>query len=303
MAQNLADGQLAASTSTLLGAAPPAARRRAVDVKLYNTSSSSTETVTMTVSVNGGTARTLLRIDLAPYETLQVDNLALDDADVLAGYTDTASTVNYVVSHGSGGPYDVRVLDANGAFKQVASALSRSSLALEGAAAHAVPLVGPLRVWDAVATVLPATAANDDLGLITNTWGTSAPTVEGGDSKAATTTRYARFQFAVPVEYAAGEAITLRVNAGMKTTVSDTTATLDAEVYRAAAPGTDVCATAAQSINSLTAADKDFTVTPTDVVPGDVLDVRLAVAVVDGATATAVIGQINRITFLMGTRG
>ena len=166
---------------------------------------------------------------------------------------------------------------------------------LQAVVQHVVP-VTDLRVWDAVQTLLPATPATDDLGLIVNTFGTTAPTVETGDLKAAgATTRYARFQAQVPNNYVAGAAITLRLNAGMKTTVADTSATIDAEVYRAIAPSTDICATAAQSINSLTAANKDFTITPTDVVPGELLDIRLAVAINDGATGTAVIGQVNSV--------
>lgn len=161
---------------------------------------------------------------------------------------------------------------------------------------HAVPLT-TLRVWDAPQTNLPGTSANDDLAIVYNTHLTGAPTIETSDLKAAgATTRYAWFEFAVPDNYVAGKAITLRVNAGMKTTVADTTATLDAEVVRQAAPSTDICATAAQSINSLTAADKDFTITATSVVPGELLMCRLAVAVNDAATGTAVIGQLNSIS-------
>jgi len=156
-----------------------------------------------------------------------------------------------------------------------------------------------LRVHDAPSTVLPAAAASDDCGVVNNTFLTGAPTVEGMDSKAASLTQYARFQFPVPAEYRAGQTITLRVNAGMKTTVSDTSATLDCEVVRTAAPSVDLCATAAQSINSLTAANKDFTITPTDVVAGDILDVRVTLAVVDGSTGTAVIAKINKISMLL----
>lgn len=156
------------------------------------------------------------------------------------------------------------------------------------------------RVWDAIQTVIPGTAASDDLAIINGTFLTSAPSIKSSDSKAATTTQKTRFLFPVPVNYVAGSALTLRLNAGMVTTVSDTSATIDAQVARVAAPTVDVCATAAQSINSLTAANKDFVITPTNVVAGDILDVVLTVAIVDGATATAVIGQINTATFIAG---
>lgn len=159
------------------------------------------------------------------------------------------------------------------------------------------------RVWDAPQTVIPGTPANDDLGLIDNTFGAAAPTIETGDVKTTTVTRKTRFQFAVPVEYVAGQTITARINAGMKTTISDGTATVDVECVRQAAADTDICATAAQSINNLVAADKDFTITPTDVVPGDILDVVLSVAIADTATGTAVIGQINTVELLLDVKG
>jgi hypothetical protein len=161
-----------------------------------------------------------------------------------------------------------------------------------------------LRVWDAPSTVAPATGGNDDLGVYNNTFLTGAPTVETGDVKAGgAISRKIRFQFPVPVEYVAGETITLRLNAGMKTTVADTSATIDAEVVRAAVPNTDICATAAQSINNLVAADKDFTITPTNVVPGDILDCVITIATNDAATAGAVIGKLNSIAVLMDVKG
>jgi len=160
------------------------------------------------------------------------------------------------------------------------------------------------RVWDAPSTVAPATPATDDLGVIDNTFLTAAPTVETGDLKdAGATTRKTRFQFAVPPEYVAGQTITLRANAGMKTTVASVSATIDFQAVRQAAPDADVCATDAQSINSLEADDFDFTITPTDVVPGDVLDCVCSVAVNDSGTGTAVIGQINSVALLLDVKG
>jgi hypothetical protein len=173
----------------------------------------------------------------------------------------------------------------------LAGSVARASIVQQDLVAFPIPL-STLRVWDAPATnVVATTGANDDLALVYNTFGTAAPTVESGDSKAATTTRRVGFQIAVPECYVAGETATMRLKAGMKTTVSDTTATIDLEVYRCAAPTVDICATAATTINSLTAANKDFTLTPTNLVPGEMLDCRVTIAIVDGATGTAVIGQ------------
>lgn len=183
----------------------------------------------------------------------------------------------------------------------ITGTLSAATLAFSGSQTFPIPQES-LRVWDAIATLPVTSGANDDLALVYNTLGTAAPSVESGDSKAASTTRRIGFTFRVPPQYTAGDTVTLRLNAGMKTTVSDGTATIDAEVYRMAAPTVDVCATNAQSINSLTAANKDFTITPTNVVPGDVLDVRITIAIVDSATVTAVIGKWNPHSsgFLLG---
>lgn len=169
---------------------------------------------------------------------------------------------------------------------------------------YVVPL-SDLRVHDAPATNLPGTAANDDLGFVTGTIGTAAPSVQSGDGKATTIARYARFQFALPPEYVAGESVVLKMTA-KTSTVSDTTSTLDAVIYevsKAGAAGSDLCATAAQSINSATAAEKSYTVTATGLSPGDVLDVRIHVAIEDGATGTPVVATISDIRFTLGCRG
>ena len=111
----------------------------------------------------------------------------------------------------------------------------------------------------------------------------------------------------LPHNYVAGETVTIRLRAGMKTTVADTSATVDVQAFKSnnegAVDGSDLCATAATTCNSLTPADKDFTITPTTLSPGDWLDVRIAIATNDGATAGAVIGFIGRAQLLCDTKG
>lgn len=140
------------------------------------------------------------------------------------------------------------------------------------------------------------TATTSILGLIDNTYLTGAPSAETTDLKAATASPKGRFLFAVPPNYSAGTSLTVTLNAGMKTTVSDTTATIDVQCVRQAAPTVDICATDAQSINSLTASNIAFTLTGTNVIPGDILDIMVTVAILDSATATAVIGKLNKTT-------
>lgn len=146
------------------------------------------------------------------------------------------------------------------------------------------------RVWDAIQTAIGA-AGNDDLGITTGTFGTASPVITAGDVKAANVTRYARQIIRLPDDYVAGTDLTLRFLAGMVTTVSDGTATLDVSAHRTVGDGTvgaDLVTTNAQSINSLTAANKDFVVAGATLLPGDQLDIRIVIAAVDTATGTAV---------------
>jgi hypothetical protein len=163
------------------------------------------------------------------------------------------------------------------------------------------------RVWNALATNLPGTAASDDLGIYGDTFGTNSPAIQTGDLKnAGATTRYARCSFSLPHNYVTGETVTIRAHAGMVTTIASASATVDFEVYRSDDEfgiGSDICATAAQSINSLTDADKDFIITAATLAPGDTLDIRMAVAVSDTATGTAVIGSIGAVTVLLDCKG
>jgi len=164
-----------------------------------------------------------------------------------------------------------------------------------------------LRVWDAIATNLPGTAATDDLALSGGTFGTSSPVVSAGDLKAAgATTRYARFQMKLPECYETGETVTISISAGMVTTVADTSCTVDVECYKLdkiGGIGSDLCATAATTINSLVFAAKAFTITPSGLVAGDVFDVRIAIACTDAATGTAVTPTIAAIDLLCDIKG
>jgi hypothetical protein len=164
-----------------------------------------------------------------------------------------------------------------------------------------------LRVWDAMQTNLPGTAANDDLALVGGTLGTGAPTIQAGDLKAAgATTRYARFSVAIPECYEDGETLNLVLSAGMTTTVADTSCTVDVQAYlhdKIGGVSADLCATSAQSINSLTFADKSFSITETTLVRGGVLDVRVAITCTDAATGTAVIPTIANIDVACDIKG
>lgn len=162
------------------------------------------------------------------------------------------------------------------------------------------------RVWNAYNTVLPGTSADDDLALIAGTFGTNTPMIKSRDLKTLSTSLYARTTYTLPAEYDAAQAFTIRVKGGMETTVAGTSCVVDIECYKSNGEGglgSDLCATAAQSINSLTLANKDFTITPTGLAAGDKFDIRLTVTVVDGATGTTVTAAIGAVQALVTVKG
>lgn len=178
---NLANGQLAATATTILGASSgsPSSGRHNVSVILYNTSASSQETVSLTVSYNGSTARTIAHAVLAAKETLIVSNLPMDPADILAGIATDATTVDYVVTEAPGGPFSVVSLDANGAVKGSASGTA-GNLSTAGSLTIGTTLTGPIGASTAgagtttadagvlpagTAFILPTTGANGTVGV------------------------------------------------------------------------------------------------------------------------------------------
>ncbi len=163
------------------------------------------------------------------------------------------------------------------------------------------------RVWDAMQTNLPGTSATDDLALVGGTFGTAAPSIQTSDMKAlGSVTRKARMSVRLPHTYVAGQSVTIRAKCGMITTVADVAATIDFSAYRAGDDltiGSDLVTTAAQSINSLTYADKDFVLDAATLAPGDTIDIQMSVLVNDAATATAVIACVGGVELLLDVKG
>ena len=183
--------------------------------------------------------------------------------------------------------------------------IARSSLVQDDLQNYVIPF-RDWRIADNLSSLLPATAASDDLGMDGETFGTETPFLVTSDAKATTVTQYGRFQFALPPEYVSGQSVRIQVKAGMKTTISDGTATVDFQVYESdddGGVGADLCATAAQSINSLTQATLNFNITATSLAAGDLLDCRMTVAITDSATSTAVLGKVSRCSVLADIKG
>lgn len=183
----------------------------------------------------------------------------------------------------------------------------RTELRQEDLAVYPVRL-SDFKVWDNQASNLPNAGAADDLGIYTGTWGTHAVKLSSGDVKAAgAVTRRAAITLQLPVEYVAGESIKIRVSGATETTVADVSSTVDVEAFLVGRDGTidgaDLVTTAAQSINATAFADKDFTVDPTTLAPGDELFIRVTLASNDAATVGAVQPSIGAVELLCDIRG
>lgn len=170
-------------------------------------------------------------------------------------------------------------------------AIPRSDLSQDAEMLQPLNL-GNWRVFDALQTVLPGTAASDDLGIVGGTHGTNFPFISTGDVKAAGCTRKARFVTSIRAEFVREGSLFIRARAGMVTTVADVSATIDFSVFKAGGAvvsGSDLVTTAAISINSLDWDDYDFAFNSAGLIESDELDILATIVVADSATATAVI--------------
>lgn len=186
--------------------------------------------------------------------------------------------------------------------------INRSDIVQETLAKYAIPWTS-WRIWDAFHTNLPGTPLTDDLGLVGGTFATNAPSLQTEDHKSAgAVNNYARCMITLPPEYVAAETVEIRFECGMKTAISDGTATLDCIVHESDLDDTvssDLVTTSAATMNTLvpTMTTIDFTVTATALVPGDILDIRIQTAINDGAGGTPVIGFIGGAWLLCDIKG
>ena len=207
-------------------------------------------------------------------------------------YTLTANTTAY---------FHTLFSSWNPATGSLPTSLLGSVLGATTSAVSEVVTVDKYRVWDAWATNLPGTAATDDLGLVTlgstvaTDWAAAVQTADM-DNNDAVVPYYAAFEYVLPPNYVSAGAVTIVANSGMITTVADVSCTIDFEVFEYGAPTTDLCATAAQDINSLTPGNDTFTITATDLVAGDKIYGRMTIAGRDNTAAGVTIGRNNKLT-------
>lgn len=170
---------------------------------------------------------------------------------------------------------------------------------VQGSKTQHIPLPA-FRIWNSLDTQLSATPASaDDLAHVIGTFLTDAgyiTTTAQTPGDANPVVSYARLVYAVPSNYQAGSAISLVV-VWSRPDAAATSMTLDAEVVREAAPTVDINSTAAQDINAAASGTATFVLTPTNIVPGETLNIRLNItAVSNGASYEGRITSV-RLTY------
>jgi len=160
---------------------------------------------------------------------------------------------------------------------------------------YTVPLTS-IRENDLTALGTAASAAK--FGLVAGTHGTASPALVSEAANANSKTDTCRLQFSVPGGYTAAQNLTVTIHAHVDTTPLTVACTLDVQAYESTGEkgiSADICATAAQDINSATWADKSFTITGTDLVAGDVLDIELTVVANDTGGAVNKAAELGKI--------
>ncbi len=135
-----------------------------------------------------------------------------------------------------------------------------------------------------------ALAASETAGDFFRQVGTNQLYIQGEASQNETEASVGWLEFTLPSNYVAGGAITLRAVVDVTGTGTLGTCTIDFEARLSdadGAVGSDLVTTAATAV-SATAGAKDFTVTPTDLVAGDKLVVKVT-------TSIAETGNVNPI--------
>ena len=176
------------------------------------------------------------------------------------------------------GALTIAALAVDNAKIATAAAIARTKLATDTTQKYALDVVS-----DAGAALLAAETA----GTFNRSIAANVQLIQGEITDNETEASVGYAQFTLPPEYVAAGAVVLRIPCKVVLTAAavDNGSTIDAEVFEsdgAGAVGADICATAAQTFAALdTWYNKDFTVTATGLLPGDVLNIKITATIID----------------------
>jgi len=229
--------------------------------------------------------------------TLQVKALGITGAMLAAAIVDDSTlaiTAEQLVVK-TGGVLDAQV--------GAAAAIARSKLAEDALVVFRIPLASVLGA-DGADLAITETAGDFYRNIGTNQL-LILGEVSNGTVGADTEASVGWFEFMLPHNYVSGGDISIR--AGVKVAGSGAlgTCTIDFSAYlqsgTAGTVGADLVTTAATAISG-TAGNKDFVVTPTSLVAGDILVIKMTTSV-DNTDSTAIQAQISQLAVLCDVKG
>lgn len=161
-----------------------------------------------------------------------------------------------------------------------AGTVARAELVEDALQPYGIPIVG-LQQTTGIPLAVTETAGNFNVDVTTNVILAKAEITDNETEVSVT-----QFQFVLPPEYVSGGDISIRLPVAIVKTGagSNNGSTIDCSVYKQAsgAVGSDLVTTAAQTFAALdTWYNKDFVVTPTGLVAGDILNVVISSSVID----------------------
>ena len=228
-----------------------------------------------------------------PDGNVEAADIALAEGSVVVGNNagagvalDASTTTQFLVGNGttlaSVAMSNDATMDNTGAVTISSGAVDRAMMATEVAHAGYGVYVRDILQTTGIPIVPAEVAGNFNLSLSANVL-----LIQGEVCDNETELSEGSFQFRLPAEYVDGGTITVTLPAALIATAAgnDNGSTLDLECFKsdgAGAVGADICATAAETFVAMdTWYDKAFTITPTGVVSGDLLNFVITANVVD----------------------
>lgn len=166
------------------------------------------------------------------------------------------------------------------AAQTTAGELKRADLTEEALQPYGIP-INQIMAADGAPLAVTETAGDHFLNLGTNTIN-----LRGEEAISETETSVSYIQFILPPEYVAAGDVNIRIRCKIDGAGTNNGSTVDIEVYEQAdmAVGADLCTTAAQTFAAKsTWYNKDFVVTATGLVAGDILIIKLTSSVIENA--------------------
>ena len=198
---------------------------------------------------------------------------------------------------------EILLTDQNISDASLVGVVARGGLVEDALQAYKVPLASVLGA-DGADLAITETAGDFYRSIGTNQL-LILGEVSNGTVGADTEVSVGWFEFQLPPEYVAGGDIKVRAGVDVIGSGALGTCTIDFSAFLqdgvAGTVGSDLVTTAATAITA-TAANKDFVVTPTGLVPGDILIFKMTTSV-DNTDSTAIQAQISNLSVLCDIKG